>query len=121
MRRDENTDSLSYCESLLKIIQEPLLQSIKCVQCDMLKIMFLFLSKVGVHIADVSHFIRPGNALDQESAKRGTTVYLCEKVNALFIELSCFGRMLLLTFYLEETETYHYLQAEQKGGSLDCT
>uniref|UniRef100_A0ACB8FK79 Exosome catalytic subunit dis3 n=1 Tax=Sphaerodactylus townsendi TaxID=933632 RepID=A0ACB8FK79_9SAUR len=34
---------------------------------------------VGVHIADVSHFIRPGNALDQESAKRGTTVYLCEK------------------------------------------
>uniref|UniRef100_A0A8C5SEZ9 Protein DIS3 homolog n=1 Tax=Laticauda laticaudata TaxID=8630 RepID=A0A8C5SEZ9_LATLA len=35
--------------------------------------------EVGVHIADVSHFIRPGNALDQESAKRGTTVYLCEK------------------------------------------
>uniref|UniRef100_A0A8C4T523 Protein DIS3 homolog n=1 Tax=Erpetoichthys calabaricus TaxID=27687 RepID=A0A8C4T523_ERPCA len=35
--------------------------------------------QVGVHIADVSHFIRPGNALDQESAKRGTTVYLCEK------------------------------------------
>ncbi|XP_074818025.1 exosome complex exonuclease RRP44 isoform X1 [Natator depressus] len=70
--------------------------------------------EVGVHIADVSHFIRPGNALDQESAKRGTTVYLCEKVNALFIELSCFGGMLLLTFYLEETETYHYLQAEQK-------
>lgn len=36
--------------------------------------------KVGVHIADVSHFIRPGNALDEESARRGTTVYLCEKV-----------------------------------------
>ncbi|MEE6507477.1 hypothetical protein FKM82_024497 [Ascaphus truei] len=35
--------------------------------------------EVGVHIADVSHFIRPGNALDQESASRGTTVYLCEK------------------------------------------
>lgn len=35
--------------------------------------------EVGVHIADVSHFIRPGNALDQESARRGTTVYLCEK------------------------------------------
>ncbi|XP_063160603.1 exosome complex exonuclease RRP44 [Candoia aspera] len=35
--------------------------------------------EVGVHIADVSHFIRPGSALDQESAKRGTTVYLCEK------------------------------------------
>ncbi|NXU58083.1 RRP44 exonuclease, partial [Turnix velox] len=35
--------------------------------------------EVGVHIADVSHFIRPGNALDEESSKRGTTVYLCEK------------------------------------------
>ncbi|XP_072556676.1 exosome complex exonuclease RRP44 [Paramormyrops kingsleyae] len=35
--------------------------------------------EVGVHIADVSHFIRPGTALDQEAASRGTTVYLCEK------------------------------------------
>ncbi|KAJ8253393.1 hypothetical protein GJAV_G00212430 [Gymnothorax javanicus] len=35
--------------------------------------------EVGVHIADVSHFIRPGNALDQEAANRGTTVYLCER------------------------------------------
>lgn len=35
--------------------------------------------EVGVHIADVSHFIRPGNALDQEASNRGTTVYLCEK------------------------------------------
>uniref|UniRef100_A0A8C9VKH7 Exosome complex exonuclease RRP44 n=1 Tax=Scleropages formosus TaxID=113540 RepID=A0A8C9VKH7_SCLFO len=35
--------------------------------------------EVGVHIADVSHFIRPGNTLDQEAASRGTTVYLCEK------------------------------------------
>uniref|UniRef100_A0A3B4V0U7 Protein DIS3 homolog n=1 Tax=Seriola dumerili TaxID=41447 RepID=A0A3B4V0U7_SERDU len=35
--------------------------------------------EVGVHIADVSHFIRPGNALDKEAASRGTTVYLCGK------------------------------------------
>ncbi|XP_067116337.1 exosome complex exonuclease RRP44 [Osmerus mordax] len=33
--------------------------------------------EVGVHIADVSHFIRPGNAMDKEAANRGTTVYLC--------------------------------------------
>lgn len=38
------------------------------------------LPQVGVHIADVSHFIRPGNALDKEAANRGTTVYLCGKV-----------------------------------------
>lgn len=40
----------------------------------------MLLFQVGVHIADVSHFIRPGNALDQEAASRGTTVYLCGKV-----------------------------------------
>ncbi|KAK3581182.1 hypothetical protein CHS0354_024716 [Potamilus streckersoni] len=34
--------------------------------------------EVGVHIADVSHFIRPGNALDKEAANRGTTVYLVD-------------------------------------------
>lgn len=35
--------------------------------------------EVGVHIADVSHFIRPGNALDKEAASRATTVYLVDK------------------------------------------
>lgn len=35
--------------------------------------------EVGVHIADVSHFIRPGNALDKEAANRATTVYLIAK------------------------------------------
>lgn len=35
--------------------------------------------QVGVHIADVSHFIRPGNALDKEAALRATTVYLVDK------------------------------------------
>lgn len=35
--------------------------------------------EVGVHIADVSHFIRPNNALDLEAASRATTVYLVDK------------------------------------------
>ncbi|XP_041376230.1 exosome complex exonuclease RRP44-like [Gigantopelta aegis] len=34
--------------------------------------------EVGVHIADVSHFIRPGTAIDKEAASRGTTVYLTD-------------------------------------------
>ncbi|XP_014483626.1 PREDICTED: exosome complex exonuclease RRP44 [Dinoponera quadriceps] len=34
---------------------------------------------IGVHIADVSHFIRPGTALDKEAALRATTVYLVDK------------------------------------------
>ncbi|XP_033754703.1 exosome complex exonuclease RRP44-like [Pecten maximus] len=35
--------------------------------------------EVGVHIADVSHFIRPGTAIDKEAAERGTTVYLTDR------------------------------------------
>ena len=33
-----------------------------------------------MHIADVTHFIRPGTALDDEAANRATTVYLTDKV-----------------------------------------
>ena len=37
--------------------------------------------EVGVHIADVTHFIRPGSFTDAEAAKRGTTVSdLCVRV-----------------------------------------
>lgn len=35
--------------------------------------------EVGVHIADVSHFIRPGSALDKEAQHRSTSVYLTNR------------------------------------------
>lgn len=35
--------------------------------------------QVGVHIADVTHFVRPGSEIDKEAARRCTTVYLVER------------------------------------------
>lgn len=35
--------------------------------------------EVGVHIADVSHFVKPNTALDREARKRATTVYLTQR------------------------------------------
>lgn len=44
---------------------------------------------VGVHIADVSYFVRPGTALDEEAGRRSTSTYLVERVIPMLPSLLC--------------------------------
>lgn len=36
--------------------------------------------EIGIHIADVSHYVRPGSAMDTEALKRSNSVYLVDRV-----------------------------------------
>ena len=42
--------------------------------------------EIGVHIADVSHFVKPGTALDESAYDRATSVYLPDRVNPMLPE-----------------------------------
>lgn len=47
------------------------------------------LVQVGVHIADVSHYVQPGDAVDEEAYKRGTSTYLVDRVLPMLPEELC--------------------------------
>lgn len=43
--------------------------------------------EIGIHIADVSHFVTPGSILDKEAEKRGLSVYLVDRTIPMLPEV----------------------------------
>ena len=45
--------------------------------------------QIGVHIADVSYYVKPGTKVDDEAYQRGTSVYLVDRVLPMLPEELC--------------------------------
>ena len=45
--------------------------------------------EIGVHIADVTHYVRPGSVVDKEAQERGASVYLVDRTVPMLPEKLC--------------------------------
>lgn len=75
---------------------------------------------LGVHIADVTHYLTPKSILDQEAYKRGTSVYLVDRVIPMLPEVLSNGVCSLRPN--EDKLTYScFMELDQKGRLVDYT
>lgn len=72
--------------------------------------------EVGVHIADVSHYVKPGTKLDEEAYNRSTSIYLVDRVVPMLPEvLSNFACSLRPN---EDKYTFSFIFEINEGGQI---
>jgi ribonuclease R len=82
---------------------------------------------LGVHIADVSHYVEEGGALDQEAYERGTSVYFPERAIHMFPEALATGLCslnphvdrLVQSCFMEVTRNGDVVRAEFHDGVIN--
>jgi ribonuclease R len=74
--------------------------------------------RLGVHIADVSHFVRPRTPLDREALNRATSVYLPDRVIPMLPELISNGLASLQPGKVRYTKTV-YMEFTADGLRVD--
>ncbi|MEO7961962.1 MAG: ribonuclease R [Ginsengibacter sp.] len=73
--------------------------------------------EIGVHIADVSHFVKVGSAMDEEAYSRATSVYLPDRVNPMLPEK--ISNELCSLRPMEDKHTFSVIFKIQKGKVKD--
>ncbi|MFH1726543.1 MAG: VacB/RNase II family 3'-5' exoribonuclease [Elusimicrobiota bacterium] len=75
--------------------------------------------RLGVHIADVSHYVRPGTALDREAFRRATSVYLPDRTVPMLPPKLSEGLCSLMP-HAERLTLSCFLDLDERGRVLGC-